>query len=136
MSRINSRVIAVYGVGLSFFVMSASGLMLLLAPQGRLARQIDWSLFGLGRSGWEAVHNATAFAFMALGLWHIVIHWSVIRNFLIGGPGHPASHRPEALAMLILVGLLVATAILDLPPASWLVDLNEFFKREYWVPAL
>ena len=60
------------------------------------------------------------------------MHWSVVRTFLIGSSGHPASHRPEALAVLLLVIALVLTAILDLPPASWLVDVNEYFKMEFW----
>ncbi len=131
-TRFQSRVFAVYGVTFSFAVMMVSGLMLLVAPQGRLAKAIDWTLLGLGRNGWEAVHNATSFAFIGLALWHLLVHWPVVRNFLIGSPGHPATHRPEALVMVLLVALLVFTAILDLPPASWLVDLNEYFKMEYW----
>ena len=50
-TRFQSRVIAVYGVSFTFLVMAFSGLMLLLAPQGRLANAIDWTLFGLGRGG-------------------------------------------------------------------------------------
>jgi len=135
-NRFQSRVIAVYGVAFSFAVMMVSGLMLLLAPQGRLANAIDWTLLGLGREGWEAVHNATSFAFVTLGIWHLLVHWSVVRSFLIGSGTHPASHRPEALVMLVLVGLLVLTAILDVPPASWLIDLNHYFKMEFWGKAV
>jgi ABC-type Fe3+-siderophore transport system permease subunit len=128
----NSRTLAVYGTGFSFIVMAVSGLATLIAPQGRLAESINWRLAGLSRSGWEAVHNATAFAFMGFAIWHIVLHWSVIRNFLIGTPGHKATHRPEALVLAVFVLLIVATAILDWPPASWVVDLNEYFKKEFW----
>ena len=134
--RFQSRVYAVYGVAITFAVMTVSGLMLLLAPQGRLAKSIDWHLFGLGRDGWEAVHNATSFAFIGLALWHLLVHWSVVRSFLVGSRAQPASHRPEALAMLALVALLVLTAVLDLPPARWLVDLNAYFKMEYWGQAI
>jgi hypothetical protein len=34
--------------------------------------------------------------------------------------------------MLALVLLLLVSAIADLPPSSWLVDLNGYFKMEYW----
>ena len=131
-ARFPARVVAVYGVSFTFFVMAFSGLMVFLAPQGRLANAIDWKLLGLSRGGWEAVHNATAFAFIALSIWHLLVHWTVVRNFLIGSKTHPASHRPEAVAMLALVLLLLVTAIADLPPSSWLVDLNGYFKMEYW----
>ena len=135
-TRFTGRVVAVYGVGFSFIVMALSGLALMVAPQGRLARAVVWRLAGLSREGWEAVHNATAFAFIALALWHMVLHWSVIRAFLIGGPARPASHRAEGLALFALVALLVATAVLDLPPASWIVALNSYFKHSFWGAAL
>lgn len=131
-TRFTGRVLAVYGVAFSFFVMATSGLMLLVAPQGRLERSIDWHLVGLDREGWEAVHNATSFAFIALGLWHLIVHWSVVKAFLIGGNGRPASHRSEALAMFIVLVVIVGSAILDLPPASWLIELNHYFKMEFW----
>jgi hypothetical protein len=129
-----SRAVAVFGVGFSFVVMLVSGIFLIIAPKGSLANSLGWSLAGLGRDGWEAVHLATSFLFTTMALWHLVLHWSVVVNFVTGTPIHPAGHRREGGAMLLLVLLLLLTAVLNLPPASWLVELNEFFKTEYWVP--
>ena len=126
------RAAAVFGVGFSFVVMLISGLFLILSPKGSLAKEIDWTLLGLGRDGWEAVHLATSFLFSVFAIWHLVIHWSVVTNFITGTPMHPAGHRSEGLAMLAIVLVLLVTAILNLPPTSWLVELNEFFKKEYW----
>jgi len=131
-----SRATAVFGAGFSFLVMLVSGLLLIVAPKGRTAQAIDWHLAGLTRDGWEAVHLATSFLFTTLAIWHIVLHWPVIVNFLGGTAMHPRGHRIEALAMLVLVVALLLTAILDLPPSSWLVDINEYFKQVYWDPAV
>ncbi len=127
------RAAAVFGVGFSFVVMLVSGLFLIIAPKGSLANTLDWSLLGLSRSGWEAVHLATSFLFTTFAIWHLLIHGSVVTNFITGTPMHPAGHRREGLAMALVVLILVLTAILDLPPSSWLVDLNQYFKKAYWV---
>lgn len=71
---------------------------------------------------------------MALAIGHIILHWSVIFHFVSGTEMHPRGHRLEGVAMLILVIALLTTAILDLPPSSWLVGLNEFFKQVDWEP--
>ena len=131
-SAASRRATAVFGVGFSFVVMMVSGFLLVVAPRGRTAQAIDWQLGGLSRSGWEGVHLTTSVFFILMAAWHLVIHWSVIVNFVTGTPLHPRGHRTEGIAMLVLVGLLLVTAVLDLPPSSWLVDLNEYFKRVYW----
>lgn len=134
-SNASRRATAVFGAGFAFLVMLVSGTMLAFAPIGRVAKVTDWALLGLGRDGWAAVHLSTAFLFAALAIWHILLHWPVIVNFTLGGPTSPRGHRFAALAMLALVAALLATAVLDLPPASWLVDLNIYFKQEFWAPA-
>lgn len=134
-SRTTGRASAAFGVGFAFVVMLVSGLLLILAPKGVTARAIDWQLLGLGREGWEAVHLATSFFFVAFAVWHTLVHWPVLVNFWTGTPMHPAGHRAEGLAMLLLVVALLVTAILNVPPSSWLVDLNEYFKQVYWLPA-
>ena len=131
-SSASSRAAAVYGVGFSFLVMLLSGLMLTVAPRGATANAIDWQLLGLTRGGWEAVHLSTALVFSVFALWHIVLHWPVIVNFTFGTSLHPHGHRIEALTVMLIVTALLITAILDLPPSSWLVDLNGYFKREFW----
>ncbi|MCI2398863.1 DUF4405 domain-containing protein [Aliiroseovarius subalbicans] len=128
----SSRAAAVFGAGFSFVVMFFSGLFLVVAPKGSLAKEIDWTLAGLSRDGWEAVHLGTSFLFTLFAVWHVVIHWSVVTNFLTGTAMHPAGHRREGLAMFVIVVFLLVTAILDLPPTAWLVELNEYFKKEYW----
>ena len=136
LSQFKPRIVAVYGTGFSFLVMALSGATLMIAPQGRLANSIGWRFAGLDRAGWEAVHNTTAFAFVGCALWHLVVHWSVVRTFLFGVPGRPATHRPEAVLVLALVALLVTTAVVDVPPASWIVALNTYFRHGFWGAAL
>lgn len=130
-----SRASAVFGVGFSFVIMTISGLLLIIAPRGSTANRLDWHMLGLTRSGWEAVHLATSSAFILFGVWHTVLHWPIIKGFVLGTPMHPSGHRREGWAVFVIVLVLLLSAILNFPPASWLVELNEYFKKEYWLLA-
>lgn len=113
--------------------MLVSGTVLALAPSGRIAGDVAWHLAGLTRGGWEAIHLTAALAFSAAALWHLALHLPIYRNLLGGTRAHPYGSRAEAVVILVIAVVLVATAILDLPPARWLVDLNLHFRQVYWL---
>lgn len=132
--RWSARAAAVFGAGFAFIVMTISGLVLVIAPRGSIANKIDWLLGGFTRHDWQAIHLTAGILFVVVALWHILIHMSVIKNLTFGTGASTQGHRSELLVMLAVVGLFLATAILNLPPASWLIDINEFFNRTYWAP--
>ncbi|NKX44947.1 DUF4405 domain-containing protein [Roseicyclus persicicus] len=127
----SGRAAAVFGVTLSFLVMLGSGAALFVAPQGRRAAEIGWTLAGLSRELWEAVHLATSVLFASFALWHLLVHVSVYRGLLFGSPAR-AGHRAETGLAVGAVILVLILAMFDLPPVSWLVELGGWFKRVYW----
>jgi hypothetical protein len=129
----SGRAAAVFGVTLSFLVMLGSGVALFVAPQGRTATGIGWTLAGLSRELWEAVHLATSLLFAGFVVWHLLIHVSVYRGLLFGSPTR-AGHRAETGLAVAAVVLVLILAMFDLPPVSWLVELGGWFKRVYWAP--
>jgi hypothetical protein len=132
-TRITARATAAFAVSLSFLVMLVSGVFLYVAPRGRDARALDWSLGGLSREGWETVHLSMSALFSVIAIWHLLIHWAIVKNLVVGIADYQHRHRMEALVAFVAVALLTVLAVLNLPPASWLVELNEFFKKEFWI---
>ncbi|TNF11309.1 MAG: DUF4405 domain-containing protein [Rhodobacteraceae bacterium] len=122
------RAAAVFLVGLSFLVMVVSGLAVTVAPAGRLARELDWSLLGLGRTQWELLHLSMGLLFIGAGVWHIWLHWPVIRNLLWSAAARTLCHRRELALAVGLVGGVIVLAILWWPPVSWLDSLAAWFR--------
>ena len=58
-------------VASSFFVMAVSGIILYLAPSRRLAEQQDWSVWGLFRSQWIALHLSFSTLFLIAAVIHL-----------------------------------------------------------------
>ena len=92
----------------------------------------DWTALGLSRPGWESLHLTMGALFLGAGGWHIALHGSVITNLLRGAGGAVLGHRRELALAGALVALVLVTALADWPPASWLADLQGWFKRDFW----
>lgn len=130
--RFSARAAAVFLIGLAFLVMALSGLVLALAPSGRVAQTSAWSALGLARPAWESLHLSMGVLFLGAGGWHIALHGAVIKNLLRGAGGAVLGHRRELALAAALVALVLVAAAADQPPASWLADLQGWFRRDFW----
>ncbi|MCT2538524.1 DUF4405 domain-containing protein [Sedimentimonas flavescens] len=130
--RFSMRAAAVFLVGLNFLLMLVSGLVVMIAPSGRVAGQIEWTMLGLGRPQWELLHLAGGFLFIGAAVWHIWLHWSVITNLLWSSAAKTLCHRREFALAVGLTLFVIVVAVLGLPPASWLEQLQSWFKRDFW----
>lgn len=128
----SNRAAAVFLAGLTFAGLTISGLAVAVAPAGRIAADLDWSLIGLGRAQWESLHLTLGLTFIAVAGWHIWLHWPVVTNLLWSAAARTLCHRRELAIALVVVGGLSLLAILALPPASWFTEASDFFKRSYW----
>jgi len=43
-------------LGFSFVIMSCTGIVLYIAPHGRVSRWLDWHLFGLDKAQYQGLH--------------------------------------------------------------------------------
>ncbi|KCV81113.1 hypothetical protein ATO10_14109 [Actibacterium atlanticum] len=131
--KITGRAMSVFGVTFSFLAMLVSGGILYLAPKGKVSNTIDWQVLGLDRQGWDDIHIVVATLFVSFSAWHIALHLRTFKTMIMGNRMCPQGHRLEAVIGLAVVLALVLLTVFGLPPASWLLDLNEFFKHEFWV---
>ena len=130
--RFSTRAAAVFAAGLSFALMLLSGLVLVIAPAGRIARDLGWTLATLDRTQWEVLHLTASVLFTAVVLWHLALHAATLKNLVWGAATHSLRHGTELLVAALAVLAIIALVLADLPPASWLRLLAGFMKREYW----
>jgi hypothetical protein len=55
-----------------FLGLLLSGVVLYVAPEGSLARWIDWQVLGLDKAAWESLHTTLSFLFVLATLFHIL----------------------------------------------------------------
>lgn len=134
--RIDYRGLITYLVMLSFFVMLISGIVMFFAPSGMVARKIGWALMGLGRAEWQTLHLSFAVVFVASGLSHLVCNWRGLLHHLRDRASRRLTLKWEAVLVLVATIWLVASAMLMLPPANLLHDVNEYFRKTFWANAV
>ncbi len=130
--RFKLRGLITYLLALSFFVLVISGVVNFLAPSGRIARQIDWSLLGLDRIAWQSLHLSFAAVFIIIALVHLAFNWHGLLHYLRDRASRHLTLKWEAAVAVAITLVLISSAVLALPPASNLHDLTAQFRRTFW----
>jgi hypothetical protein len=105
--------------------------MLFMSPRGRVANWTEWSLVGLGKHDWSAVHMSNSLLFVAVAVLHLVLNWSVFLRYIKSKAVAGVNLKRElALAVAVAVACVIGP-IAGVPPFRELVALNERIK-DYW----
>jgi hypothetical protein len=113
-----------------FVIASFSGVILYLTPQGRVANWTNWSILGLDKHEWGAVHINTCFLMLVVAILHWVWNWKVFWSYIKRRTGELNLKR-EMLAAVIISAGVVAGAIVQVPPFSTVMAWNDQIKA-YW----
>ena len=122
----------VFMVGLSASVLLISGIVLFIAPSGRIANTTQWALLWLDKGAWVNLHNVFAILFVAGLVWHLVFNWKPLSNYVVSRATHHLNLKREMLVALAVILVLVVLAAQELPPVNHLADLADYFRQEFW----
>jgi hypothetical protein len=128
------RSLTAFVVTWAFLILTVTGLVLYVVPHGRVAYWVHWSLLGLSKDQWTWVHMMFGGLFVVSGIVHLYFNWKPFKQYLVDRvSGHLALKREAVLATLLTLAVFALSAA-DLPPASWVIDLNDRIKGS-WVTA-
>ena len=119
----------------SFAALLVTGVVLFIEPHGNFAYRSGWTLWGLGKDGWDDLHQMSGLLLLVSGLWHLVYNGRpLLRHLRTVGAAAARPSRELLIAAAIVLLLLVATAWR--PAAlSYLSELSETAKRAWIAPA-
>ncbi|WP_345972729.1 DUF4405 domain-containing protein [Sulfurimonas diazotrophicus] len=118
-------------LGLSFLVMSYTGIMLFFTPKGKIAFWTDWTLLGLSKTQYTDLHITSMFLFLTAGVWHIYYNWKPLVSYLKTHAHRLNPLKKEFLAAVLLNLFFVGATMFHLPPMQSIVNLNTAIK-DYW----
>ena len=118
----------------TFLLMTASGLVAYLMPQGRVAYWVHWQFLGLSKTQWGNFHIISSLLFaVAVGV-HLFFNWQAFLSYLYHRVRQAVALKRELALTGAAVLLIGVSAIYRLPPLSYLVDLNTALK-DSWISA-
>ncbi|MGC9351219.1 MAG: DUF4405 domain-containing protein [Sulfurovum sp.] len=116
-----------------FLVSSISGLMLFVAPPGRIAYWADWSLPGLTKTEWGALHIVvTLLMILVVGV-HLYYNWKPFTSYMKDKVTKAFHATRELMISLLIVSIVSVGAVTQLAPFGWIVDLSDYVSEEWEV---
>jgi hypothetical protein len=116
---------------LSFCVMAGTGVVMFLAPQSRVAYWNGWELFGLSKRDYDAIHSTFMLLFLTSIVWHTVLNWKFLVDYLKTSTRKLVVITPEfLLAMAICALFLVGTVWRSIPFDQYLGIAGV--AKTYW----
>jgi len=116
----------------SFLILTVTGIVLYVVPHGRVAYWVHWSMLGMEKEQWGWVHMMFGGVFILTGALHLYFNWKPFMKYLAGRvQGHLALKREVLIATGLTLAIFIVS-VFNLPPASWVIELNSSIKST-WV---
>lgn len=114
---------------LSTIAMLVSSIILYIVPQGRVAYWSGWTLWGLSKSQWGAIHTNLGLLMLICAILHVYYNWKPIINYLKNKARQFRLFTPDFnVALLVFIAFMVLT-IMELPPTVWIQDLRASLEE-------
>ncbi len=117
---------------LSFLIMTVSGVILFITPQGRIAYWLDWTFLGISKTQWGDMHITTSLLFALAGLWHTWLNWRALVSYFQDKVSKALALKAELAVAAVITLFCTIGGIYKTPPLSYILDLNEYVK-DSWV---
>jgi hypothetical protein len=118
-------------VTLSFIIDTVSGIILYIAPPGRIANWTNWKIWGLSKGDWGAIHTIFGYVLLIIVGLHLYYNWKVFWNFIWSRLRKAMNLKLEmGLAILVSLFIFLGT-IWNIPPFSSTMDLGEYLKASW-----
>lgn len=114
-----------------FIIMSLTGLVLYIVPEGRVAFWIIWKFAGLTKTQWGNIHILSSILFVVAGAFHIYFNWKTLMFYFRDKITQGVRLRRELLMAGLVAVWITVSSIFYLPPLSYLLDLNNYVKSAW-----
>jgi len=132
MQNIHTRGLTSLFTLFGFLIMSITGLVLYVVPEGRVAYWITWTMLGLSKTDWGNIHILSSILFIVAGAFHIYFNWRPLINYFKKKTKAGINLKRELVLSSVLSVWIVIGSIWPHPPLSYLLDFNEWLKKT-WV---
>jgi len=115
-----------------FLLMTVTGVVLYIEPQGRVAYWVGWRFWGLSKTDWGNIHIVSSLFFAVAAGVHLWLNWKAFWNYLTARVQAVLRHRRELAAAAVLTAAVFFLSLFRVAPVSWILDLGEAAKAS-WV---
>ena len=117
-------------LALIFLTASVSGVILYLTPRGRTANWSGWTMLGLDKHEWSAVHINACLLLIIVGVIHLILNWGIFWRY-IRTKAEGFNLKLEMAVAVLVTGAVIVGTLTHIPPFTATTALNDKIKN-YW----
>jgi len=131
-NKFSWRAFISFGLFFSFIIIVQTGIILYIAPAGRIAYWVNWKLLGFTKETWQALHTIFSYIFVILGIFHLFsINWKVFLSYLKSKTKQGLNKKRELFLASILTVLIFLGTIFSIPPFSSVMEFGEYLTESW-----
>jgi len=120
------------GLFYTFFILLVTGMVLYVAPAGRIANWVNWKLVALTKAQWQSIHTVFALLFVILSIFHLFsINWKAFWTYLKSKTKQGLNKKREFYLSTIFTILIFVGVISSIPPLRYVMDLSESLTESW-----
>jgi len=115
----------------TFLVMSYTGIILFLAPKGRVANWTNWQIFGLDKTQYTNLHVTFMVLFLIGMMFHLYLNWSALMCYLKNKTRQFSLLTKEFILALSLNVVFVLGTLYYWAPFEQFLDFQDDIKASW-----
>ena len=115
----------------SFIIMSYTGILLFIAPKGRVANWINWELFGLDKTQYTNLHVTFMVLFLVGMVFHIYLNWCPLMCYLKNKSRQFSLLTKEFVFAVVINALFVVGTLSYWAPFDQFLDFEDDVKNSW-----
>jgi hypothetical protein len=116
---------------LSTLMLTYTGIILFIAPHGKIAYWANWEFLGLTKGEYTSLHNTFFVLFLLAFILHVYYNFKSIKNYLSNEAKKLVVATKEMIIATILTMVFIVGTLMTVPPFTTFLSLGEDAK-EYW----
>jgi len=121
-----------FSLAWTFLIIFISGIVLYIAPPGRVSNWTNWMLFGFTKAGWQAIHTIFSTTFVVLSIFHLfTFNWKVFWYYFTSKAAKGLNKQKELLISALLIVVVFLGTNFNIQPFKAIMDFGEW-TTESW----
>ena len=121
-----------FGMFFSFLIMVISGLVLYIAPPGRVFRWTSWHLLGINLTQWQALHTLFSYLFLGFAISHIFsMNWKILFSYFTRKTKEGLRRKRELISSSVIILILISGTLFKAPPFQYIIDFGNWASGKW-----
>lgn len=115
----------------SILIMTYTGVMLFIAPPGRIANWANWKLLGLGKEDYAQMHSTFMVLFVVMTLLHVYYNWKPMTSYMKNKAKEMIVFTKDMIAAIVLSLVFVVGTLVGSVPFSSFLEFGDGIKNSW-----